>query len=156
MRGKRAKKRIPTPDAKYNSLLVSRIVNKVMQDGKKKTANTIVYNAIEFLAEKTKEKPVEALDKAIANIKPKVEIRSRRIGGANFQIPVPVSEDRQETLAVRWLIEVARSTRKKQSFSKELGNILYEAYNKEGAAYKKKEDTHRMAEANKAFAQFAW
>jgi small subunit ribosomal protein S7 len=155
MRGKPAKKRIVKPDEKYNNIVVAKLINYVMKDGKKDTSRTIVYKAIEELQAKTKQNGVEVLEKAIENVKPKIEVRSRRVGGANFQVPVPVSEDRQVALAFRWLIKAARSTRKNTRFEEVLARELLGAYNNEGAAIKKKEEVQRMAEANRAFAQFA-
>lgn len=156
MRGKAAKQRIPAPDAKYKSVLIAKFINKIMQHGKKDIARKIVYGAIKVLEEETKEEGLVAFQKVIDNVMPKVEVRSRRVGGANYQVPVPVTERRQETLAIRWIISGARDSRTNLPFAQHLGNIFVQAYNKEGAAYKKREDTHKMAEANKAFAQFAW
>lgn len=155
MRGKRAPVRPLKPDEIYGSELVSKFVNYVMLDGQKQTARTIVYKAIEDLATRTKTKGIEALEKAVENVRPKVEVRSRRIGGANFQVPVPVSEKRQAALALKWVIEAARAARKNTEFWVVLSRELQNAYNKEGSAMKKKEEVVRMAEANKAFAQFA-
>lgn len=156
MRGKRAKKRIVMPDAKYNSVLVSKFTNKVMQHGKKRIAYGILYEAIDLLNKETSGKGLESFEKAMDNIKPKMEVRSRRVGGANYQVPVPVREERQEALAMKWVIDSARASRKTTKFSEQLGRELISAFKKEGTAYKKKEDTHKMAEANKAFAQFTW
>jgi len=155
MRGKRAPVRVIKPDEIYQSELISKFANYVMLDGQKQTARTIVYKAIGDLAIKTKTKGVEALEKAVENVRPKVEVRSRRIGGANFQVPVQVSEKRQTALALKWIIEAARSARKNTEFWVVLSRELQSAYNKEGPAMKKKEEVVRMAEANKAFAQFA-
>lgn len=155
MRGKRAPVRPLKPDEIYASELVSKFVNYVMLDGQKQTARNIVYKAIEDLATRTKTKGIEALEKAVENVRPKVEVRSRRIGGANFQVPVPVSEKRQTALALKWVIEAARAARKNTEFWVVLSRELQNAYNKEGSAMKKKEEVVRMAEANKAFAQFA-
>lgn len=155
MRGKRAPVRVIKPDEIYGSELISKFANYVMLDGQKQTARTIVYKAVEDLAAKTKTKGIEALEKAVENVRPKVEVRSRRIGGANFQVPVQVSEKRQTALAFKWIIEAARSARKNTEFWVVLSRELQSAYNKEGPAIKKKEEVVRMAEANKAFAQFA-
>lgn len=155
MRGKQAKKRRINPDEKYNSVLVSKLINYVMLDGKKKVAEKNVYNAIEKIQKDTKTKGIEGLEKAIENVKPQIEVRSKRIGGSNFQVPVPVHASRQVTLAFRWIIEVARNNRGKSTFDAALAREIVAAYNKEGAAMKKKEEVLRMAEANKAFAQFA-
>ncbi len=155
MRGKQAPKRDIKPDTTYNSVIVSRLINNVMMHGKKETARNLVYAALEDLAKKTKLNGAEALEKALENVKPKVEVRSRRVGGANLQVPVPVNSYRQDSLAIRWILEAARSSRKDTSFSVTLSRELFNAFNKEGSAYKKKEEVFRMAEANKAFAQFA-
>ena len=155
MRGKRAPVRPLKADEVYGSELVSKFVNYVMLDGQKQTARTIVYKAVEDLANKTKTKGIEALEKAVENVRPKIEVRSRRIGGANFQVPVQVSDKRQTALALKWIIEAARSSRKNTEFWVVLSRELQNAYNREGSAMKKKEDVVRMAEANKAFAQFA-
>lgn len=155
MRGKQAPKRNIKADEKYNSLLVSKLVNYVMVDGKKATAQNIVYKAITDSAEKTKTKGVEALEKAIENLKPRVEVRSRRVGGANFQVPVPVTAGRQVALACKWMIQAARDSRKNSQIYESLSREIVSAFKKEGVAYKKKEEVQRMAEANKAFAQFA-
>jgi len=155
MRGKQSPKRNIPADPIYNSVLVSKFINYVMYDGKKKTAANIVYAAIEDLNKKTKTNGIEALEKALENVKPKIEVKSRRVGGANFQVPVPVNSTRQVSLAFRWLLEGARASRKNTEFYVVLARELINAYNKEGTAIKKKDDIHRMAEANKAFAQFA-
>lgn len=155
MRGKRAPKRDITLDEVYKSMLVSKLINSVMQHGKKETAKLIVYKAIDDLASKTKMKGIEALEKAMDNVKPKVEVRSRRVGGANFQVPVPVNAERQLSLAIRWILEASRGGRKTGEFWESLSRELVNAFKKEGSAYKKKEEVFRMAEANKAFAQFA-
>jgi small subunit ribosomal protein S7 len=155
MRGKKAPVRAIKADEIYGSELVSKFINYVMLDGRKQTSRTIVYKAIEELANKTKTKGIEALEKAIENARPKVEVRSKRVGGSNFQVPVPVSEKRQTALALKWIIEGARASRKNTEFWVVLARELLSAYNKEGGAIKKKEEVSRMAEANKAFAQFA-
>lgn len=156
MRGKKAKPREIKPDHLHKSVLVQKFINKVMKDGKKNIAAKLVYDAIDELAKKTKKDALEAFEEAINNIKPKVEVRSRRVGGANYQVPVPVDEKRQESLAIRWILKAARDARKKSDFAQALADTLVASINKEGPAYKKREDTHKMAEANKAFAQFAW
>jgi small subunit ribosomal protein S7 len=156
MRGKRAKKREQVPDKKYGSLVISRFINKVMQDGKKSVAEKIVYAAIEGGAQEVKETDVNAfVDRIIENVKPALEIKARRVGGANYQVPTPVSPRRQETLSVRWMVD---SSRKKtgKAFDDILKEELVNAYKGEGEAVKKKEETERMAEANKAFAHFRW
>jgi len=155
MRGKRAKKRIIAKDRKYNDEVIGRLINKVMQGGGKAQAENLVYSAIEAGAEKSKTPVIEFVHTAVENIRPALEIKSRRVGGANYQVPVPVSPRRQETLAVRWIVDYARAKTGK-SFDKLLLVELLNAFNGEGDAIKKKADVERMAEANKAFAHFRW
>lgn len=155
MRGKQAPKREIKPDEIYNSQLVTKLINFVMKDGKKATARKSVYAAIELLGKDTKQKPLEALEIAIENVKPKVEVRSRRVGGSNYQVPVPVPEGRQTALAFRWIIDAARKNRGGVEFYKSLSKELKDAFQKEGNAVRKKEEVKKMADANKAFAQFA-
>ena len=156
MRGKRAKRRAIKLDRKYSDPIVARFISKVMQDGKKSIAEDLVYSAIESGAEAVKEKDVMVfVGKAIDNVRPALEIKARRVGGANYQVPMPVSPRRQEVLAVRWIVD---SSRKKsgKSFDIILMNQLIDSYKGEGDAVKKKEEVERMAEANKAFAHFRW
>lgn len=155
MRGKRAKKRAVAKDRKYKDEVIGRLVNKVMQGGRKSVAEQLVYSAIEAGAEKSKLPVIEFVHTAIDNIRPALEIKSRRVGGANYSVPMPVSPKRQETLAVRWLVDISRS-KTGQSFDKLLEAELVSAFNGEGNAIKKKGDVERMAEANKAFAHFRW
>jgi len=155
MRGKRAKKRIIAKDRKYNDEIIGRLINKVMQGGRKTVAEDLVYSAIESGALKNKIPPIEFVHTSIDNIRPALEIKSRRVGGANYQVPVPVSPRRQETLAVRWLVDLARSKTGKP-FNTLLETEMVNAFNGEGDAIKKKNDVERMAEANKAFAHFRW
>jgi len=156
MRGKRAKRKEQRPDKRYGNPIISRLINKVMQGGKKSLAESMVYTAIEKAAEEVKEKDVNVfINKAIDNVRPALEIKARRVGGANYQVPLPVSPRRQETLAVRWLIGYARNKSGK-SFEELLKDELVSAYKGEGDAIKKKIDTEKMAEANKAFAHFRW
>ena len=156
MRGKRAKKRIQKIDRKYGSPIIARFINKVMIDGKKSIAEELVYTAIEMGAANVKESDVNMfVNKAIDNVRPSLEIKARRVGGANYQVPMPVSPRRQETLSVRWIVELARKKTGK-SFENILMGELVSAYNNEGDAVKKKLDPERMAEANKAFAHFRW
>jgi len=156
MRGKRAKRREQVGDRKYGNLTISRLINKVMQDGKKTIAEDLVYTALNSAAESAKEKDIAIfIDRVINNVKPALEIRARRVGGANYQVPVPVSPRRQETLAIRWIVDASRA-KSGASFDKTLATELLNAYNGEGEAIKKKQDTERMAEANKAFAHFKW
>lgn len=156
MRGKQAKKRKVQPDAIYNNEVVARFINRVMKSGKKSTATAVVYGAMEYVAKETKKDALEAFLEAIENIKPKMEVRSRRVGGANYQVPVPVREERQEALAMRWIIAATRKSRKNTDTATQLGRELVASYRKESASYKKKEDGQKMAEANKAFSQFGW
>jgi small subunit ribosomal protein S7 len=156
MRGKSAKKRTVKPDVVYNSTVVERIVNNIMRGGKKSVARRIVYDALESLEKDIKKKPIEILEKAVNNVQPSLEIRPRRVGGVNYQVPTPVPEHRQLALAIKWMIEGARSRRSKESFSQALADELRDAYKGTGFAMKKKDDTEKMAEANKAFAHFQW
>lgn len=143
------------PDRKYNSVLVQRLINKVMVDGKKQSAERAVYEAMEIAAKKLKmEDPSVVFEKAIKNVYPSLEVKSRRVGGANYQIPFPVQGHRQQHLAFMWFVQAARA-RKGMPISERLANEMVDAINQTGAAFKKKEDTHRMAEANRAFAHFA-
>jgi len=155
MRGKRAKKRAIVKDKKYNDEVIGRLINKVMLDGKKSLAQELVYTAIESGAQKVNTPVIEFVHTAVDNVRPALEIKSRRVGGANYQVPVPVSPRRQETLAVRWLVDISRNKTGK-SFSKLLETEILNAFNGEGDALKKKLDVERMAEANKAFAHFRW
>ena len=155
MRRRRAEIRKVPPDPIYNDVLVSKLINRVMWDGKKSIAQKIVYKAMEFLAEKTKKEPLEALHQAIDNVRPLVEVRPRRVGGATYQVPIEVQEPRKTSLALRWIVEAARS-RKGKPMAEKLGEDLVNAFNNTGTAIKKKEDVHRMAEANRAFAHFKW
>ena len=144
-----------TPDRKYNSVLVQRMINKVMLDGKKQVAEKAVYEAMEIAAKKVKsDEPLAVFEKAIKNIYPSMEVKSRRVGGANYQIPFPVSGNRQQHLAYMWFVQAARS-RKGTPIAQRIAAELVDSINQTGGAYKKKEDTHKMAEANRAFAHFA-
>lgn len=154
MRGKQAPKRKILPDPKYNSTEIAKFINYIMRKGKKSIALKIVYDSFELIHEKTKKEPLEIFNKAIENVSPFVEVRSRRIGGANYQIPIPTSGPRKFVLASRWIIDSAKS-KKGKTMSEKLSQELIEASQGEGNAIKKKEDIHRMAEANKAFAHFA-
>ena len=156
MRGKQAKIRKVEPDQVHGSVLVTKFINYMMERGKKTVAQKIVYGAIEELAQQTKLGPVEAFEKALDNIKPKIELRTRRVGGANYQVPVPVAEARQQALSMRWVINASRAGRGKDTSVKSLARELMNAFNKEGAAYKKREEVHKMAEANKAFSHLTW
>lgn len=155
MRKNQAEKRDVLPDPVYNSKLVTRAVNKIMLDGKKGTAQTILYSAFEIVKEKTNENPIDVFNKAIENIQPHLELKVRRIGGANYQVPVEVSDERRVTLALRWLINYSR-LRNEKEMTIRLANEIIDASKNVGGAVKKREDTHKMAEANKAFAHYRW
>ena len=145
------------PDARYGDLLVSKFVNCVMKEGRKSVAQRQVYDALKMVSEKLPEEdPVKVFQGAIENVKPMVEVRSRRVGGANYQVPVEVSRKRQQSLAFRWILEVARGTRRGRPFSVSLAEEVVAAWKREGGAYTKRENVHKMAEANKAFSHFAW
>src|SRR5437667_7014418 len=147
--------RTPEPDPVYNSRLVSQVINKVMLDGKRSTAEKIVYGALDRVGERSGKPPVEALEQAVKTVTPVLEVRSRRVGGANYQVPVEVPQRRARTLAVRWLVSFARERREKHMEEKLAAEIL-DALNQQGAAYKRKDDLYRMAQANKAFAHYRW
>jgi small subunit ribosomal protein S7 len=153
MRKSKPKKRILLPDPKFNDILVTRFVNNMMYDGKKSTAYTIFYNAVEIVEKKTSENGLDTWKKALNNVMPAVEVKSRRVGGANFQVPTEVRPERKIALGMKWLISYARRRGEKTMMEKLAGEIISAAKG-EGAAVKKKEDTHKMAEANKAFSHF--
>ena len=153
MRRRTAKKNIILPDPKFKDVEVTKFVNNLMIDGKKNIAFNIFYDSIEIVSEKTEENGLDVWKKAIENITPAVEVKSRRVGGATFQIPTPVRESRRKSLAVKWLIKYAQS-RNEKTMSEKLAGEIIAASKEEGGAFKKKEDTHRMAEANKAFSHF--
>ena len=155
MRKKQAVKRDVLPDAIYKSKIVAKLINQIMQDGKKGTAQKIVYSAFDMIKEKTNEEAMVVFEKAMNNIKPALEVKSRRVGGANYQVPVEVKPERAQALAFRWLINYAR-LRNGHSMAENLANEIIDASNGVGASVKKKDDTHKMAEANKAFAHFRW
>ena len=154
-RKSKAPKRIFYPEAKYQSLVLSKFINFVMYDGKRTTSEKITYEALEKIKNKTKEDPIKIFNDAISNIRPNLEVRSRRVGGATYQVPVEVKTSRSQTLALRWLLEASRK-RKNKTMADKLFNELMDAYQKKGAAIKKREDTHKMAESNKAFAHYRW
>lgn len=143
------------PDSRYNSKLVAKFVNIIMSDGKKSVAEGILYSAFDLMEKKVKEPPLELFEKAVSNVKPVIEVKSRRVGGSTYQIPMEVRTSRRVALAMRWLISFARKRPEKNMAAKLAGELL-DAANNRGAAMKKKEDTHRMAEANKAFAHYRW
>jgi len=155
MRKRRAVKRDVLPDPLYNSKLVTKLINRLMIDGKKGVAQTILYDSFDIIKEKTNEEPMDVLNKALENIKPALEVKSRRVGGANYQVPIEVRPDRSQALGLRWLVQYAR-LRGGHSMAENLANEIMDAANGVGAAVKKREDTHRMAEANKAFAHYRW
>ncbi len=154
-RRREAQKREVVPDSKYNDILVGRFVNNVLRRGKKSLAERVVYSALENIADKTKEDPIKVFHKAIENTSPLLEVRSRRVGGATYQVPVEVREKRRVALSIRWLINNAKG-RSGKSMAEKLTAELLDAYNNQGGAIKKKEEVHRMAEANKAFAHYRW
>ena len=154
-RKRKAPKKIPVLDPKYKSVIIPKLINSIMYDGKKGVAEKIVYDAIEKIKTKSKDEPITVFNEAINNIKPTVEVRSRRVGGATYQVPVEVKSKRAQALAIRWLVDSARK-RKDKNMSDRIFNELFDAYEKKGAAVKKREDVHKMAESNKAFAHFRW
>jgi len=154
-RKNRAPKRAFYPDPKYGSLILSKFINFIMYDGNKSAAEKIIYTAFKQIKDKAKEDPIKIFNDAINNIRPNLEVRSRRVGGATYQVPVEVKIKRSHTLALRWLLEATRK-RKNKTMSDRLFNELMDASQRKGAAMKKREDTHRMAESNKAFAHFRW
>ncbi len=155
MRRKRAERRIRRPDPKYNDVLIGRFINSIMQDGKKQVAQKIMYEAMNIIEEKSKSEPVEVFKKAMNNVQPAIEVRSRRVGGANYQVPSEVRPDRRIALGIKWLLTYSKA-RNEKSMSLRLANELLAASQGEGNAVKKREDVHKMAEANKAFAHFRW
>ena len=155
MRKRRAVKRDVLPDALYKSKVVTKLINNIMLDGKKGTAQRIVYDAFDMIKEKTGEEAMVVFEKAMANIKPALEVKSRKVGGANYQVPMEVKTDRAQTLAFRWLTQYAR-LRNGKTMAEKLANEIIDASNGIGASVKKREDTHKMAEANKAFAHYRW
>ena len=148
-------KRDVLPDPKYGSKLVAKFINNVMREGKRSVAERTLYDSFDIIADRTKQDPLEIFEKALENVKPVVEVKSRRVGGSTYQVPVEVRGSRRVALAIRWLISYAQS-RSEKSMTHKLAGELLDAANKRGAAVKKKEDTHRMAEANKAFAHYRW
>ena len=155
MRKRQATKRDVLADPIYNSKVVTKLVNHIMKDGKKGTAERIIYDAFDIVKEKTGEEAMVVFEKAMNNIKPSLEVKSRRVGGANYQVPVEVKPDRAQALAFRWLAQYAR-LRNGHSMAENLANEIIDASNGTGASVKKKDDTHKMAEANKAFAHYRW
>lgn len=154
-RRRRAQRRETIPDFKYNSTVVTQFINSLLKRGKKQVAENIFYGAIDMVAEKTGQDGLATFKKALENVKPQLEVKSRRIGGANYQVPVEVSPERRNSLGIRWLITFAKE-RSEKSMAEKLANELIQASKNEGGAVRKKIDTHKMAEANKAFAHFRW
>ena len=154
-RKRKAPKKIPVVDPKYKSVIIPKLINSLMYDGKKITAEKIVYDAIEKIKSKSKDEAITVFNDAINNVRPTVEVRSRRVGGATYQVPVEVKSKRSQALALRWIIDASRKRKDKQ-MSDKIFNEIYDAYQNKGSAIKKKEDTHKMAESNKAFAHFRW
>ena len=154
-RHKKSINRPIVPDSKYNSQLVTKFVSRMMLDGKRATCTRIVYEAMDKLKAKTEKDPLEVFTKALDNVKPLVEVKSRRVGGATYQVPIEIRDSRREALAMRWIIVAARN-RSGHGMADTLASELVDAFNNTGSAYKKKEDTHKMAEANKAFAHYRW
>ena len=154
-RKRKAPKKIQVLDPKFKSSIIPKLINSIMLDGKKTVAEKIVYEAIDKIKSKSKEEPITKFNNAISNIRPSVEVRSRRVGGATYQVPVEVKAKRSQALALRWLIDASRK-RKDKNMSDRIFNEIYDAYQNRGSAIKKKEDTHKMAESNKAFAHFRW
>ena len=154
-RKKTQPKKLVIPDPKFNSTIIPKLINNIMYDGKKVVAEKIVYEAIDKIKSKTKEEPINVFNEAINNIKPTVEVRSRRVGGATYKVPVEVKSKRAQALAIRWLVDAARK-RKDKHMSDKVFNELFDAYERKGSAVKKREDVHKMAESNKAFAHFRW
>ena len=153
MRKRRAVKRDVLPDPIYNSKVVTKLINQIMNDGKKGTAERILYEAFEMIKEKTGQEPMEVYEKALENVKPLLEVKSRRVGGSNVQVPIEVTDDRSQALALRWIVNYAKS-RNGKGMAINLAQELMDAANGVGGAVKKREDTHKMAEANKAFAHY--
>jgi len=148
-------KREVMPDPMYNSKVVTKLINKVMWDGKKVTAQKIVYGAFDIVKEKTGREAMDAFRQALDNVTPALEVKARRVGGATYQVPMEIRADRKQSLAIRWLVEYARK-RNEHSMEEKLAGEIMDAINGQGGAFKKKEDTHRMGEANKAFAHYRW
>ncbi len=155
MRKRRAEKRDVLPDSIYNSKVVTKLINQIMQDGKKGTAQKILYEAFDIVEKKTNRPAMEVYEEALKNVTPALEVKSRRVGGANYQVPIEVSDDRGQALALRWIVNYAKN-RSGKGMAINLANELIDAANGTGGAVKKREDTHKMAEANKAFAHYRW
>lgn len=155
MRKHRAERREVKPDSVYDSVLVNRFINKIMLDGKKSLAETLLYDAMEDLQEDTGDEPITILEEAVSNVMPTLEVKSRRIGGSNYQVPVEVDDFRRRSLAIRWIVNDAKN-RNERTMKERITKAIMDAYNNTGGAVRKKEEIHRMAEANKAFAHYGW
>lgn len=155
MRRRRAEKRVILPDAKYGDIILTKFINKIMLAGKKSAAEKIVYGALEAIETKAKQNPIEVFHKALNAVKPETEVRSRRVGGATYQVPMEVRPERAQSLAIRWLVDYARK-RGEKTMQDRVMNELLDAVSGRGASFKKREDTHKMAEANRAFAHYRW
>ena len=154
-RRNRPPKRVIAPDVRYNSVLVAQFINRLMKGGKKSTAARVMYDAMDLIQERTNKDPLELFDQALSNVMPVIEVKPRRVGGATYQIPIEVSPERRSSLAMRWLLAAARA-RHGKTMSEKLAGELIDASKNQGAAIKRREDTHRMAEANRAFAHYRW
>lgn len=154
-RRRRPERRKPQPDSKYNSIVLAKMINQIMERGKKSVAKKIVYDALDELGRLSKQDPLIVFEQALNNVKPRLEVKSRRVGGATYQVPLEVSPDRQNTLAMRWVIGYSKS-KKGVPMGRALAMELMDAYNQTGSSIKKREDTHKMAQANKAFAHYRW
>ncbi len=155
MRKNRAERRTVEPDPVYDEVIINRIINKIMWDGKKSLAEKLLYDALDNIKEQSGEDPIEVVKKALDNVMPALEVKSRRVGGSNYQVPVEVDDNRKLTLGLRWLITAARA-RNERSMKERIVNEIMDAYNNTGGAVSKKEEVHRMAEANRAFAHYRW
>jgi small subunit ribosomal protein S7 len=155
MRKKRSDKKFLKPDPKFNDMMVSKFINSIMYEGKKSVARSIIYDAFEIIEQRTKKSGLDVFKQALNNVQPVIEVRSRRVGGATYQVPTEVRPERRSALAMRWIKTYARQ-RSEKTMAQKLANELIAASNNDGSAVKKKDDTHRMAEANKAFAHFKW
>ena len=155
-RRREIQKREPTPDPIYQSALLTKFISTVMRDGKRSLAERILYDALDIIKERTSDDPIKVFKKAIDNVKPSLEVKSRRVGGSNYQVPIEVNPNRRLSLSIRWLVSYSRSRGDGKTMQEKLANELLDASNLRGGAVKKREDTHRMAEANKAFAHYRW
>ena len=155
-RRRAAEVKATNPDARYRSIVIAKFINYIMNDGKKSKAETIVYKSIQNLSKKTNKDVVEVFKSIIETLRPVIEVKSRRVGGSTYQVPIEVRSNRSLSLALKWLTSAARARKSEKNMVDKLSNELFDAYNKSGMAYKKREDTHKMAEANKAFAHYRW